>query len=183
LNFEKVMKEIGRFFEEEDFTFAIIGAFALHAYGLTRATSDLDFITDIRAQDKLIPFLEKLGYETLYVSSGYSNHLHTDPGMGRLDFVYVSGKTSRQLLGAAAKTFILGGITVAVPRAEHIAAMKIQAMKNDPERSLQDMADIQFLMRLPDIDKTEIREYFKKQGLLDKYHEIQRIIDASESKS
>jgi len=177
------MKEIGRFFEEEDFTFAIIGAFALHAYGLTRATSDLDFITDIRAQDKLIPFLEKLGYETLYVSSGYSNHLHTDPGMGRLDFVYVSGKTSRQLLGAAAKTFILGGITVAVPRAEHIAAMKIPAMKNDPELSLQDMADIQFLMRLPDIDKTEIREYFKKQGLLDKYHEIQRIIDASESKS
>jgi hypothetical protein len=29
------------------------------------------------------------------------------------------------------------------------------------------MADIQFLMRLPDVDKTEVREYFKKQELLD----------------
>ena len=172
------MKEIGQFFEREGFPFAIIGAFALHAYGLTRATRDLDFITDIQAQEKLIRFLEKLGYETLYVSTGYSNHLHTDPAMGRIDFVYTSGETSRQLLGSATKTFVLGETTFAVPRAEHLAAMKIQAMKKDPERTFQEMADIQFLMRLPGIDKKEIKGYFEKQGLLDKYNEIQRIIEA-----
>jgi hypothetical protein len=183
VNFEKVMKEVGGFFKKEKYPFAVIGAFALHAYGLTRVTSDLDFVTDVRAQEKLISFLEQLGYETLYMSAGYSNHLHTDIAMGRLDFVYVSGETSSQLLGSTTKSFVLGGMPVVVPRAEHIVAMKIQAMKNDPERFFQDMADIQFLMQLPDVDRSEIKEYFEKQGLLDKYYGIQRIIDSSESES
>ena len=40
--------------------------------------------------------------------------------------------------------------------------MKIQAMKNDPERTFQEMADILFIMHLPGIDKNEIREYLPK---------------------
>ena len=179
MNFEKVLKKLGQFFADEESPFAIIGAFALHAYGLTRATRDLDFVTDIHVQAKLILFLEKLGYETLYASKGYSNHLHADPTMGRIDFVYTSGETSRKLLGSATKIIMLGKTAIAVPRAEHIAAMKIQAMKNDPERTFREMADIQFLMRLPGIDKKEIKDYFEKQGLLDKYHEIQKIIESS----
>ena len=179
MDFERVQKEIGKFFEREGFNYAIIGAFALHAYGLSRATRDLDFVTEFPAQPNLILFLEALGYETLHVSSGYSNHLHRDPAMGRLDFVYVSGETSRQLFGSAQKMLVLGGISVPVPRAEHIAAMKIQAMKNDPERTFQEMADILFLMQLPGINKMEIRDYFERQGLMDKYHEIQRILETS----
>ena len=99
--------------------------------------------------------------------------------MGRLDFVYVSGDTSRQLLGSAQKLLVLGEISVAVPRAEHLAAMKIQAMKNDPARTFQEMADILFLMRLPGIDKMEVKRYFERQGLMDKYDEIQRILEIS----
>jgi hypothetical protein len=176
LDFAKVMRAIAQFFGDEGLAYAIIGAFALHAYGLSRATSDLDFVTDCQAQAKLIPFLEKLGYETLHVSSGYSNHVHSDPAMGRLDFVYVSGDTSRQLLGSAKKLHVQGGISVAVPRPEHLAAMKIQAMKNDPERTYQEMADIQFLLRLPGINEEEIMSYFEKQGLLDRYNEIKKIL-------
>jgi hypothetical protein len=62
-----------------------------------------------------------------------------------------------------------------VPRPEHLAAMKVQAMKNDPERTLREMADIQFLLSLPDIDEVEIRGYFERSGLLDRYHEIKRL--------
>jgi hypothetical protein len=177
LDFERAMREIEQFFEREGFNYAVIGAFALHAYGLTRATRDLDFVTESSAQQKLIMFLETLGYETLHVSSGYSNHLHCDPAKGRLDFVYVSGDTNRLLFGSAQKMMVLGDIAVPVPRAEHLVAMKIQAMKNDPERTFQEMADILFLVRLPGIDKSEVKEYFKRQGLMDKYHEIQRIVE------
>jgi hypothetical protein len=120
-----------------------------------------------------------LGYETLHASSGYSNHLHRDAAMGRLDFVYVSGDTSRQLFGSARKLLVLGEMSIPVPRAEHIAAMKIQAMKNDPERTFQEMADILFLMQLPGINKLEIREYFERQGLKGKYEEIRKILEAS----
>jgi hypothetical protein len=42
--------------------------------------------------------------------------------------------------------------------------MKIQAMKNDPGRTFQEMADTLFPMRLPGTDCGEIRDYFEKQG-------------------
>jgi hypothetical protein len=179
LDFERILKKVAGFFESEGIRYAVIGAFALHAYGRSRATSDLDFVTEFHAQRKLIAFLEGFGYETLHASSGYSNHLHRDVAMGRLDFVYVSGDTSRLLFGSARKLLVLGEMSIPVPRAEHIAAMKIQAMKNDPERTFQEMADILFLMQLPDINKLEIREYFERQGLKGKYDEIRKILETS----
>jgi hypothetical protein len=179
LDFSKVIRVVAPFFEREGFAYAVIGAFGLHAYGLTRATSDLDFVTDFQAQAKLVLFLAELGYETLYLSSGYSNHLHSDPEMGRLDFVYVTGDTSRQLLGSAKKLLVLGDVSVAVPRPEHLAAMKIHAMKNDPERTFQEMADISFLLRLPQIGRAEVKGYFEKQGMMDRYNEISKILEAS----
>jgi hypothetical protein len=102
--------------------------------------------------------------------------LHADPEMGRLDFVYVGGETSRQLFGSARKMLVMKGISVAVPRAEHLVAMKIQAMKNDPARTLQEMADILFLLHLPEIDEEEVKRYFEMQGLIEKYNEIKKIL-------
>jgi hypothetical protein len=170
-----VIRKIAAFFERSGFPFAVIGAFGLHAYGLSRVTSDLDFVTDFAAQARLIPFLESQGYETLHVSRGYSNHLHSDPLMGRLDFVYVAGVTSHRLF-ASARIMPVLGISLAVPRAEHLAAMKIQAMKNDPKRTLQEMADIHFLLRLPEIDREEIKGYFEERGMMDKYDEIVKLL-------
>ncbi len=137
MNFSRVVREVATFFEREGFPFAVIGAFGLHAYGLSRATSDMDFVTDIAAQPGLVRFIESLGYETLHLSAGYSNHLHADPALGRLDFVYVGGDTSRRLFEATRLMPVLEGIVLAVPRAEHLAAMKVQAMKNDPDRTFQ----------------------------------------------
>ena len=51
--------------------------------------------------------LESLGYETLYVSSGYSNHLHPLPFMGRVDFVYVPGDTAHVLFENATTILVL----------------------------------------------------------------------------
>lgn len=179
MDFERVLREIGQFFEREGLNYAVIGAFALHAYGLTRATRDLDFVTECSAQQNLIAFLDSLGYETLHVSSGYSNHLHCEPAMGRLDFVYVSGETNKLLFESASKMLVIGKLSVPVPRAEHLAAMKIQAMKNDPKRTFQEMADLFFIMHLPGINLNEIKEYFEKRGLLEKFYEIQKLIETS----
>ncbi len=176
MNFARVIKEVAVFFEREGQPFAVIGAFGLQAYGLIRATSDLDFVTENSAQAKLVSFLESLGYETLHLSTGYSNHLHSDPDLGRLDFVYVGGETSRRLFESARLLPVFEGISLSVPRPEHLAAMKIQAMKNDPERTFQEMADILFLLRLSNTDQEEIRGYFEKQGMIEKYDEIRKIL-------
>jgi hypothetical protein len=171
-----VVEAVAGFLEREGAPFALAGAFALHAYGLSRATTDLDFVTDSGARDGLIAFLESLGYETLYASPGYSNHMHPEPAMGRLDFIYVNGDTSRRLFSARGATLRFGSLELPVPRAEHLAAMKIHAMKNDPGRTLQEMADIRFLLQLPGVDGEEIRGYFEKAGLGEKYDEIRRTL-------
>ena len=176
LDFARILGMIAAFFRAENYPFGLIGAFGLHAYGLSRATHDLDFATDAAAQDKLIDFIESLGYKTLHRPAGYSTHCHPDESLGRLDFVYVSGDTSRRLFGEMAGKLKIGGLEVPVPRPEHLAAMKIQAIKNDPSRKLQDLADIGFLLSLPGVDEAEIRAYFEKCGLLSLYEHIKRKI-------
>ena len=66
------------------------------------------------------------------------------------------------------------GRPIPVPRREHLIAMKVQAMKNDPSRELQDLADVQALLRLPGIDAVEVRGYFERAQLLDRYDAIRR---------
>ena len=75
--------------EARDIRFGVVGAVGLQAYGLARATSDLDFVVEADAQQEVCSHLESLGYETLHRSAGYSNHVHALPALGRLDFVYV----------------------------------------------------------------------------------------------
>jgi hypothetical protein len=176
MDFAKVIDLLSGFFERENLPFAVIGAFGLHAYGLTRATTDVDFVTDTAGRLRLIQFLEDNGYETLYVSEGYSNHLHPDPAFGRVDFVYVSGETGRLLFDGAKPDRLISGRRVPVPRPEHLAAMKIHAIKNDPERRHQELADIRFLMGLPGIDRAEIRGYFESSGLEKLYDELEQTL-------
>lgn len=179
MDFAKVVDAVAGFLEREGAPVALAGAFALHAYGLARATNDLDFVTESRVRQRLVSFLESLGYETLHASQGYSNHLHQDPSMGRVDFIYVDGVTSQRLFAQPGTKLPLGGHDLPVPRAEHLAAMKVHAMKNDPGRSLQEMADIRFILQLPGIDENEVRGYFEKAGLRDRYEELRRSLSGA----
>ena len=172
MNFEAVLNELTAFFERQGCRFAIVGAFGLHAYGLSRATGDLDFIVDFACQDDLISFLEGLGYQTIYKSSGYSNHVHSLFEMGRLDFIYVEGNTADLLFSEIEYKFSIGNRKMPVPRPEHLIALKVLAIKNNPRRTFREMADIQFLMELPGIDENLVKKYFEKRNLLDLYYDI-----------
>ena len=172
MDFEAILDELLTFLTGKACRFAIVGAFGLHAYGLSRATGDLDFILDVGCQGDLVGFLEDLGYETVYQSSGYSNHVHPISAMGRLDFIYVDGHTADTLFHEASTTLSIGGWKIPVPRPEHLIAMKVLAMKNDPARTFREMADIQFLMGLPGIDEEMVKDYFEQRGLLDRYYEL-----------
>jgi hypothetical protein len=175
LDFGRVLETVASFFERTGFRYAIIGAFGLHAYGLSRGTFDLDFVTESVAQAELVGFLESLGYATLHVSAGYSNHLHSMAALGRVDIVYVGGETSGRLFQDCRTMSGPAGRPIPVPRPEHLAAMKVQAMKNDPRRTLKEMDDIRFLLGLPGVDVQEIRGYFERAGLGDRYDDLTRL--------
>jgi hypothetical protein len=172
LDLEAVLRDLDGCFERTGFRWAVAGAVALHAYGYTRATNDLDVVTEAAARAALVPFLEGRGYETLHASAGYSNHLHTDAARGRVDAIYVDPQTADRLFDGC-RTTRFAGVDVRVPRPEHLVAMKVHAMKNDPHRTFRELADIQFLIGLPGVDRAEVRGYFEKAELASRYDEIE----------
>ena len=167
------MADVGGFLERESIPFAVVGALAVHGYGYSRATNDVDLLVPRDAQERLIAFLESRGFETLHRSQGFSNHLHREASVGRLDVVYVDGETWDKM-ASGLREVMLGGTQVRIPKPEHLVAMKVHAMKNDPTRIFRDMADIQFLMTLPEVDRDEIRGYFEAAGLEERFHELAR---------
>lgn len=174
MDFAGVYHLVAAFLESRNSRLAVVGGLGLHGHGVSRATVDLDLVCEADVQGPLVAFLESQGYETLHRSQGFSNHVHAQADRGRLDVVYVDEGTARQLFAGCQPRLELGARNALVPRAEHLAAMKVQAMKNDPRRELQDLADIQALLRRPGVDAAEVRGYFERAGLLDRYDAILR---------
>lgn len=172
MEFAKVLANLGEFFEKHHARFGVAGAMALHAYGITRATTDLDLVVERSVQVALLIHLEGLGYERLHVSTGYSNHVHPIASLGRVDFIYVDEPTAAALFSAAKQHELFPGQTVAVFRPEHLAAMKALAMKDNPRRELQDLADVQLLLGVPGVDRELIRQQFERYGMKDKFDEL-----------
>ena len=172
MNIRTIFRSLIGFFQQERIDYALVGAFALKGYGYLRATEDADFLVRATYQSRIIAYLESLGYETIYRSAGYSNHVHPLANLGRIDFIYVEGETADTILSEVNPLLVLDDISMPVARVEHLIALKVFAMRNDPERSLREMADIQFLLKLPDLDLEEIRGYFEKYGQMKKYNEL-----------
>jgi len=172
MDFSRVLDAVIGFFDREGTPYALIGGLAMAAHGMPRTTLDVDVVVPAEVQTGLVGFLEGLGYETLHLSSGYSNHHNPDPAMGHVDVVYVRGETSRELFAARRWVAGHGGRRLAVLRPEHLAAMKVFAMKNDPSRTFRELEDIRFLLTLDGVDRDEVKGYFEKHGLGHRHDEI-----------
>jgi hypothetical protein len=158
VDFGKTLGTLASFFEREGYRYAAVGAFGLHAYVLARATLDLDLATESAAQPKPWPSSSRWDTDAVPVRR----------------LLQPCSRAARVLFSGGA-TLQLGEHRVPVPRPEHLIAMKVHAMKNDPSRTLREMADIQFLLSLPSIDEAEVRAYFEQSGLLERYLEIKRL--------
>lgn len=172
MNFAAEVEGVRAFLAGLRFRVTVIGGVALGAYGNPRMTLDLDLATEASAQDALITFMESQGFVTLHRSTGYSNHRH--PSRGRVDFMYVRGLTADRLFGATTELPGPGGRLIPVPKPEHLIAMKVQAIRDAPERGLQDMVDIAYLLQLDGVDREEVRGYFVRAGLEERWHELTR---------
>jgi hypothetical protein len=174
MEFRDVVRTFADFFEREQIRWAVAGGLAVSAWGYQRMTHDIDFVVRGADRERVVAFAESIGYETVYASEGFSNHVHPSETFGRVDLLYIYGLTADEIFAAAVKLPVVQEIIAPVVSAEHIAMMKAAAMKNRPERSFGDARDVEFLLTLPDIDRQAIRNYFDRLGLL-------RIFDAIDS--
>ena len=150
----------------------LAGGFALAAWGSTRATADLDLVVVDGAKAALLPRLAGEGFETLFDSEGFTNLLHPDPALGRLDLIWVEGETSRILFAAARERAIPGGPTVPVPAPEHLVEMKVRAIRNRPMRVFRDAEDLRVLLGLEGIDQDAARDAFVRAGLAELWERL-----------
>lgn len=176
MDFAAVLESVRTFLELGGRRYALGGGLAMAAYGLPRTTLDLDLVVEAGSQQALIQYLESVDYQTLNRSAGYSNHVHREPGMGSVDFVYLAAETAEKVFSAAREVPGPGGRPVLVPSPEHLAAMKILAMKNDPARTFQELGDIRHLIAVAGADREAVREQFARHGLEARYRELERTL-------
>jgi hypothetical protein len=176
VDFAAVLTDLQTYLDQLGCRYALVGGLAMAAYGLPRTTLDLDLVVDGACQDGLIRSLETAGYETLHRSRGYSNHVHAEAARGSVDFVYVWNETADRLFAGTREVPGPGGRTLPVPSPEHLAAMKVLAMKNDLERTFGELSDIRYLVREAGADLAAVREQFVRHDLEDRLRELEAIL-------
>ncbi|HVR40674.1 MAG TPA: hypothetical protein VMU84_16380 [Thermoanaerobaculia bacterium] len=174
MQFDEVLKTFSEAFDKEQIRYAVIGGLAVHAWGRSRLTKDVDLVVDFSARERVIQLAVALGYETLYVSDGYSNHAHADPRFGRVDFMYVRGETAERIFASATSKPVVGDVVAPVAAPEHLAMMKALSMKNVPHRALYEGEDVRVLLNVPGVDRDLVREFFRQHGLLGLYDAIDK---------
>ncbi len=143
------------------------------AWGHARGTHDIDFLVSGEDRQRVIAFAESIGYETLFTSEGFSNHVHGSDEFGRIDILYAYGGTAEQLLGGRSWREV-AGVSIPVLNPTHLAMMKMLAMKSRPMRVLVDGDDVAYLLTLPEMDRRALRDYCSRHGLLDLIDAIER---------
>lgn len=153
---------------------AVIGGMAMNAYGHARTTMDFDIAAEDSSRNALLSRLAAEGFEILNDVEGFSNLLHADSALGRLDVLWLDGTTANRLFARLRHLPGPGGRDVPVPAPEHLVAMKVRSIQSQPTRVFRDGADLEHLLRIPDLDDNESRGFFKRAGLLDLYDRLRR---------
>jgi hypothetical protein len=162
VDFAKVLAEIAEFLDRHRMRFALGGELAMHALGISRTASSMEFIVEERGREALLEHLDALGYERIHVSGGHSNHRHPNPKWGRIDFIYVDARTGDRTFAAAARLPIFAEQSAPVPRPEHLAGAMLLELKTHPERRQKILADIEALLQLPGVDAEEVRRQLER---------------------
>ncbi len=144
----------------------------MNAYGFARATVDFDILAEEDHRVRLVDVLTSEGFRVLNDVEGFTNFLHVEAELGRLDVMWLEPMTADRVLARARSVPNGAGEAVPVPAPEHLAAMKVRAIQCQPTRVFRDGADLQHLLALPGLDHNEVRGYFEIAGLGDLYRRL-----------
>jgi len=183
LNFTAVLEYLLENFNKYDIQFALMGGFAMHAAGYTRATQDIDFLVLKEDMPKVKEIMGAFGYELIHESEDASNFVGKMKELGQVDYLHAHRSYARNMLKRARECGILNNkFTVRVLTPEDIIGLKVQSSSNDPKRYHQDLADIEYLIKAQgeDLNLELVKEYFtlfqrekELEGILRKVHHVE----------
>lgn len=165
INLRETLTDAHTILEKEGILHALIGGFALAAYGIHRATIDIDLLADGGKKELIKTSFLNNGYQVKFESPEVLQFI----GPGFIDILLANRPLSQEMIRQARANPHLG---VHILRPEDIIGLKIQAYKNDFAREHQDKADIQALLQLKSLDMNLIRKY---ADLFGEWVEIERL--------
>jgi hypothetical protein len=123
----------------------VIGGNAMIAYGSERLTQDCDCAAVADEERELASALSKLGYifEERYQS--FSRYVHLGRVKPVVDVMLLTEETF-QRLWKESREVLLDGIHLRVPKPLHLVALKLHALKQNPDRIGKDLSDIKYLL-------------------------------------
>ena len=175
MDFEKVLTFLLENFKKYGIRYALMGGFALHAAGYSRATRDIDILILKEDMPKAKKLLLAIGYEILHESEDVVNLRGGLKELGQIDFLLAHRSYTKNMLKRARECDILQGqFKVKVVTPEDIIGLKIQSSANDPGRSARDWADIEELLKrhADKLDLKLLREYFSLFNRQDELDEL-----------
>lgn len=177
MNFNKVIATVISELESCGVRYALIGGFALAMRGVQRATMDLDFILALEDLDVADGIIRSHGYQREYRSENVSHYLSPESDWGRIDILHSFRRPSLRMLETADLLEVSPGLSLRVAKIEDLVALKLQALRNDPQREPGDWADIRLLIQAAavqekDIDWERLAEYLEIFSLKDRLAEL-----------
>ena len=164
MEFKSVLSILLKRFEENNIDYGLIGGFALGLWGVGRTTVDIDFLVKRDDMKKTDGIMLEAGYECKYKSENVSQYVSPLKVFGEVDFLHAFREASLEMLKRAEEKEIFGGsLKIKLLRPEDLIGLKLQAIKNTPEREQKDMMDIESLLSIhgKEIDWSLVKGYFK----------------------
>ena len=124
----------------------LIGGNAMLAYGSDRATFDCDCAVVAIDEPLVAAALIPLGYRFKERFSIFTRYTHLGGHRPVVDVMLLDAPTFAKL-HAESQEIVLLGVTLRAPKPLHLVALKLHALKQQPERAVKDWPDILHLLR------------------------------------
>jgi len=174
MDFKLVLEKLLTAFKEQEIRYALMGGFAMGLWGAGRTTVDVDFLVNRDDMQKVDAIMSQLGYECKYRSENVSQYVSPLKIFGEVDFLHAFREASLQMLQRAEEKEVFGMIKIKSLIPEDIIGLKLQAIKNNPERQQSEMEDIMFLVEdyKDKMDWSLIEQYARILKMEELYTEI-----------
>ncbi|HYR58351.1 MAG TPA: nucleotidyl transferase AbiEii/AbiGii toxin family protein [Chthoniobacteraceae bacterium] len=141
----------------------LIGGNALLAFGSDRMTLDCDCAV-IAADEQLVAgALAPLGYWFKERFSTFARYTHLGGRRPVVDVMLLDPATFEKLRSES-EEIVLSGVKLRAPKPLHIVALKLHALKQQPERVVKDWPDICFLLRASQWTREELNVIAERYG-------------------
>lgn len=175
MHFKLVLEKLLTAFNEQNIQYALMGGFALGLWGVGRSTVDIDFLADRRDIQKIDSIMQGLGYGCKFKSENVSQYISPLKLFGEVDFIHAFRETSLDMLARAEDKQVFNGeLIVKTLQPEDLIGLKLQAIKNNPDREAIDLSDIKILIQIhrESLNWPLIEKYFKLFEMDDLYKKL-----------